>query len=61
MKWAPLLGIPDIEILNILTIHCNTIGIVEADKDANHSTNRPVTHGTGNEHFYANPREKLVS
>ena len=30
-----LLGMPDIEILNILTKSCNTIGTEEADKDAN--------------------------
>ena len=46
----------DIEILNILNISCNTIGTEEADKDANHSTNTPVTHGAGSEQHYANTR-----
>ena len=47
---------PDIEILNILTIQCNTVGTEEADTDANCSTNRPVTHGTRGEQHYANTR-----
>ena len=34
-----LLGMQHIEILNILTIICNTIGTEEADKDANCHTN----------------------
>ena len=33
-----LLGMPDIGLLNILTISCNTIGTEKEDKDANCST-----------------------
>ena len=40
-------GMPDIEILKILTIQCNIIGTEEVDKYTNCSTNRPVTHGAG--------------
>ena len=36
-----LLAIPDIEILNILTISCNTIHTEEANKDANCHMNTP--------------------
>ena len=39
-----LLGMPNIEILNILTINCNTLGTEEADKDVTCSTNTPDTH-----------------
>ena len=51
-----LLGIPDIEILNIQTMICNTIGTKDTDIDANYSTNRPVTHDAGSEQCYANTR-----
>ena len=40
-----LLGMPDIEIINILTINCNTIGTEETDKETEYSTNTPVTCG----------------
>ena len=49
-----LLGMPDIEKLNIFTKHCNTRGIQEGDKDANCSANRPITHGAGSVQCYAN-------
>ena len=48
-NWQALLGMPDIKILNILTIHCNTICTAEEDKDANCSMNRAVTHVEGSE------------
>ena len=47
---------PDIEILNILTISCNTIGTEEAYKNANCSTNTPVTCGAGSYQPYTNIR-----
>ena len=40
-----LLGPADIELLNILTISCNTIGTQRKDKDVNCSTNRHSIHG----------------
>ena len=48
-----LLGIPDIELLNILTISCNTIGTERGDKDMNCSTNKH-THDAGSEQCYVN-------
>ena len=42
-----LLGMPDMEILNILSVGCNTIGTKEAGRDAKCSTNTPSTHNKG--------------
>ena len=42
-----LLGMPDTEILNVLTICCKTIHTMEADKGAHCRINRPVMHGVG--------------
>ena len=49
-----LLSMPDIEILNILSISCNTIGIEEADKDACCSTNTSITNTAGSGQYYTN-------
>ena len=43
-----LLGMPDIKLLNIFTMSCNTIGTEKEDKDANCSTNRHSTLDVGN-------------
>ena len=48
-----LLGMPDMELLNILTISCNTIHTEKEDKDANCSTNRPNTYNAGSEQHCA--------
>ena len=47
---------PDIEILHILSISCNTISTEGAEKDATNSTNRPVTHVAVSKQYYANTR-----
>ena len=38
-----LLGMPDIELLNILTISYHTVGTEKEDKDTNCITDRPDT------------------
>ena len=37
-----LLGMPDIETLNILMVNCNTLDTKEADGAENHKTNTPT-------------------
>ena len=44
---------PDIELPNILTISCSTIGTEKEDKDINFTTNRPNTYNTGSEYCCA--------
>ena len=46
-----LLCMPDIEILNILTIYCNAIGTKEKERDA---TNTAITKGETREQCYTN-------
>ena len=45
---------PDIKLLNILTISCKTIGTEKEDKDVNCRTNRPSAHDAGCEQYFAN-------
>ena len=42
-----LLGIPDVILLNILTISCNTMGTEREDKGTDCSTNRCCTYDPG--------------
>ena len=42
-----LLGMPDIELPNILTSRCNTIGTEKEDRDAKSNTNRQSIHDAG--------------
>ena len=42
-----ILGMPDIEILSLLIISCNTIGTMKADKNVNYTANRPVSCSVG--------------
>ena len=44
-----LLGMPDIEIQNILNMTCNAIGTNKTDRDANYNSNTAITQGTGSE------------
>ena len=53
-----LLGMPDIEILDILTINCNTIGTEEAAKAAKCSVNRAYSKDSGCEQQYTNTRQE---
>ena len=46
-----LLGMPDIELLNILNVNCNTIG---AEKGANCNANKVSIIDAGDEHCCAN-------
>ena len=55
-----LLGLADIEILNILSVSWNIICTEKADKDAHCSTNTPVTHDAGSEQCYANTGPETV-
>ena len=48
-----LLGMPDIKLLHILTIGCNTVGTEREDKDANSSTSRHGTLDAGSEQHCA--------
>ena len=48
-KWASLLGMQDIEILNILSRICKTIGTEEAEQ-------MPIAVQTGSEQCYTNTR-----
>ena len=44
-----LLGMPDIELLNILNINCNTIGAEKDEKGMNCSANKDSTIDAGSE------------
>ena len=52
-----LLGRPDIETLNILTVNCNTIGIEKTHRAAKCSTDTATSQGLGCEHHYTNARQ----
>ena len=56
-NWQVLLGMPDIEILSILTINCNTLGTKETDRAANCSTNTAITQGAGCDQNYTNTKQ----
>ena len=45
-----LLGMPNIEILNIININCNATGTKETDT--------AITQGTGNDHHYTNTMQE---
>ena len=49
-----LLGMPHIDILNIIQINCNTIDIQETDTANNCSTNTAICHGSRHEQHYTN-------
>ena len=53
-----ILGLQDIEVLNILTINCNAIGTKETDRDASCSINTAITQDAGNEQCYTNTRQE---
>ena len=53
-KWQVLLGMPDIELVNILTASCNLISTEKEDKDTNCCTNKPYAHNTGSEQCCTN-------
>ena len=53
-----LLGMPDIEILNILSINCNTVGTHETDTPARCSTNTAKSQVSGCEQHYTNSKQE---
>ena len=53
-----LLGMPDIKILDILTINCNTIGTQEPDKADKCSPNTATSQGSGCEQHFTNTRQE---
>ena len=52
-----LLGLPYIEILNILTINCNTIDTKEMDKATKCNTNTANSQGAQCEQHYINSEQ----
>ena len=52
------LGMPDIDILNILTINCDTKGAKETDKAVTCNTNTTITQDTGCEQHFTNIRQE---
>ena len=52
-----LLGMPDIEILDILDINCNTTGTQEADRATKCNTNTDNDQILVGEQLYTNPRQ----
>ena len=49
-----LLGMPNINMLNIIRINCNTIDTQETDRGSNCSTNTPICLGSRHEQHYIN-------
>ena len=56
-----LLGMPYIELLNILNINCNTVGAEKAEKGMNCYAKKDSTIGVGSEQCYAytGPKKEL--
>ena len=57
-KWTSLLGIPDIEILSILTINFNIIDTEEVDKAEKHKINTVKCQMSTSEQQYINMRQE---
>ena len=53
-----LLGMSDTEIINIITINCNTIGMQETGRAAKCSTNKANNQGSGCEKHCTNARQE---
>ena len=49
-----LLGMPDIELLNILQLNCNTIGTKNEEKGTNYNHNKRNAINVGNEQCHTN-------
>ena len=49
-----LLGMEDIELLNILQINCNTIGTKKEEKGMSYNENKRNAINVGSGHCYAN-------